>query len=326
MCDDPGCHHDDHTQEVTAHAVLFYGHMHVTQCTNIVMKSEFRSIVSVTAAILFWSSSFIATKIAGTVFSPLFLCLVRFALASALFLLLRLCGFHPVRPQKRDAYYIALTAVSGITVYYALENIGVQMTTAGNASLISAAYPAITAFVGILFYRERANRTILSGIAIALVGIVVLNDWSTLSLSKGGGGNFLLLADGFLWAYYNYTMQKISDRMDPLSISYWQTLLGTVLFVPLVWLEKPVWNPVPIEAWLAVGYLSVCCTVAALFLYNVGIRRIPASLAASLMNLTPVFGVLLSAWILHEAVTLRQIIGGAIILFGVWISTQKATE
>ena len=290
------------------------------------MNERMRSIIAVTAAVLFWGSSFIATKIAGNSFSPLLLCLVRFAAASLLFVILCFSGYRPARPKRRDAFYIAVTALSGITVYYALETIGVQMTTAGNASLISAAYPAITALVGILFYRERPSGRILAGIAVAVCGIFLLNDWSSLGLSEGGIGNVMLLGDGFLWAYYNYTMQKISSDMDTLSISCWQIWIGTVFFFPLVWLEKPVFTGADFSAWLAVAYLSAGCTVAALLLYNRGIRKIPAALAASLMNLIPVTGVILSVLILQESITLKQITGGAVILLGVWISASRSRK
>lgn len=283
-----------------------------------------RSIIAVTAAVVFWGSSFIATKIAGACFTPLLLCLVRFAVSSLLFGVFCLGGWRPARPKRRDAFYIAVTSLTGITVYYALETIGVQLTTAGNASLISASYPAITALVGILFYRERPSGRILAGILIAICGIFLLNDWSSLGLSEGGAGNMMLLADGFLWAYYNYTMQKISSDMDPISISCRQIWIGTAAFVPLVWLEKPVFTGADLSAWLAVAYLSVCCTVAALLLYNRGIRQIPASLAASLMNLIPVVGVLLSVLVLSEQITLKQMTGGAVILLGVWISASRS--
>ena len=286
------------------------------------MSGKIRSILAVSAAILFWSSSFIATKIAGACFTPLLLCLVRFVSASFVLLILRIAGLKPARPAKQDLWYIFLTSFAGITVYYALENIGVQMTTAGNASLISAAYPAIVALSGILFWREKTSGRMLAGIGIALIGVLLILDLRSLSAGEGGYGNLLLVFDGFLWAYYNFTMQKISPDMDPVSISYYQILIGTVLFVPMVWLEKPVFTGADLSAWLAVAYLAVCCTAAALLLYNYGLRRIPASLAASLMNLSPVFGVLLSVWILHESVTLQQVLGGAVILLGVWISAS----
>lgn len=288
------------------------------------MKPRLISILSVSLAILFWSSSFIAVKIAGVCFTPLLLCMVRFVTASALFLVLRLTVFRPAKPERRDLLYIFLTSAAGITVYYALENIGVQMTTASNASLISAAYPAVTALTGVLFYRVRCSKKTLLGIGIAILGVCLLTDLNSFSADSGGYGNALLVFDGFLWAYYNYTMQKISPKMDAVSISYYQTLIGTVLFVPLVFLEHPSFVQADLSAWAAVIYLAAGCTVAALLLYNTGIREIPAVMAAALMNLSPVFGVALSALILSETVTVKQILAGLIILAGVGISTAES--
>ncbi len=68
-------------------------------------------------------------------------------------------------------------------------------------------------------------------------------------------------------------------------------------------------------------YLSLGCSVGAFLLYNFGLRKLSASTSISLMNLVPVFSIIFSATILNETISLRQIVGGVIVIIGVILST-----
>ena len=131
-----------------------------------------RYYLSAILAILFWSSSFIATKIAYQSVSPLLLCLIRFAIASILMGAISLLKGNRQKIEKQDLKPVLLSAILGISVYYALENIALQKTSASDTSLIEAAFPALTALVGLTVYRERPSKRMLAGILISIAGIV----------------------------------------------------------------------------------------------------------------------------------------------------------
>ena len=273
------------------------------------------------AAVCIWGSSYIASKIALAAFSPLLLCLVRFVLSSLCMFLIRLKRKRYI-PSRTDLKYMALSAASGIAVYYALENIAVNMTSASDASLISAVYPVITILIGILFFHLRTNRNEVLGILLGVFGVILL----TVTGNDGTGsvlGNAMIAFNGCLWACYNYMTQRISDEPDDFTVTYYQTLIGTILFIPALAFEKDMrWSLTP-GSIAAVLYLSLICSLAALFLYNYGLRKVSAARAASLMNLMPVAGVVLSVLILHETVTLKHLIGGAVIIAGVLLSARR---
>lgn len=278
--------------------------------------------ISAVLAMLMWSSSFIATKITYQSFSPILLCLIRFAISTLLLFVYRLFQKNRTHVEKKDRKNIILSAILGISIYYVLENIGLSYTSASMTSLIEAAYPALTVLVGIFIYHEKTNKRILCGIAISIIGVVILTGFSN---SESGNmlGNILLLADGILWGFYNYLVQRIPDRYDSITVTFYQMLYGTIGLVPLLFLETPVCVNVTPAVIAAVLYLAAGCSVAALLLYNYGLKGLSASHASALMNVMPIFGILLSALILHETITLNQIIGGIIIMFGVFISTSK---
>ncbi len=269
-----------------------------------------------------WASSFIATKIAYQSVSPILLCVIRFAIASVIMMILRLMQKKRARIPLRDQRNIILSAAAGISVYYVLENIALQYTTASAASLIEAAYPIITVCIGVWIYHEKTSKRMLIGIVISIIGVLILSGFSA---SEGSGlkGDILLLIDGALWGFYNFLVQRIPKEYDNFTVSYYQMLWGTLMFLPMLFLEKPVFTNISSETIIAIIYLSTGCSVAAFLLYNYGLSGISASSASAIMNLMPLFGVLLSFLILHETISVTQIIGGILIMLGVYISTNR---
>lgn len=69
---------------------------------------------------------------------------IRFVIAAILLFVFRLITKDKVKPDKKDMVKITLSGLLGITLYFAAENLGVKYTTASNASLIVASFPAIT--------------------------------------------------------------------------------------------------------------------------------------------------------------------------------------
>ncbi len=279
------------------------------------MMLRMKYYISLITAIFFWSASFIGTKIAYQSFSPLVLCLIRFVIACIFMTLIRLFRKDHRKLPEGALKPVFLSAIFGFTIYYALENISLSYATAVNASLIQASYPAITALVGILFFHARLNRQGLLGILISIIGVVILT---------GSGfrsdqiiGNILLVIDGFLWGFYNYIVQTIPEGSDTFTITYYQTLIATVFFIPMILLENRMFTNITVSSVSAVLFLSMVCTVLALLLYNYGLKGVSANTASNMMNLMPVFGVILSALILKESIQAAQIIGGLLAVIGV---------
>ncbi len=270
---------------------------------------------------LMWSSSFIATKLTYQSISPILLCCIRFAISYLLLFLYRFFTKQKNKVEKKDLKIIIFSAIGGISIYYTLENIALSLTSASITSLIEAAYPVLTILVGIFIYHERTNKRTLFGIGISILGVILLTDLT--NASSDLLGNVLLIIGGILWGFYNYLVQKIPTKYDSITITYYQMLFGTIGFLPLLLLEKPMFCNIDIHIILSLLYLSAGCSVLALLLYNYGLKKIPASHASTLMNIMPIFGIMLSALILHETITPNQIIGGIIILLGVFISTMK---
>lgn len=291
----------------------------------------------VAGAVLIWSTSFVATKAALVEVPPLTLGAARFALAALLAgLVAAFIGGFGVK-SAADLGRLCLGGLLGITLYFSLENVGVDLATASDTALVVASYPAIAMALEARIRRSRLSGRRLLGVALAIFGVnAVLGNALLASAGQGWDASRLLgvgilLATGLVWAFYNLATQGVIARYPMTTVVFWQTAFGALFFVPVALVEQDAigggrWVPSGAVALLAVAHLGVLFSVIAFLLYARGLRGLDASSAVSVMNLVPIFGVLFAVLLLGEPVGILQVVGGLVVIAGVTLSVRGDTD
>ncbi|WP_189886420.1 DMT family transporter [Streptomyces xantholiticus] len=277
------------------------------------------AVCAVVAAALFWSSSYAVTKQVLEDVGPLSIGAIRFTLAALLLgVMVRLSRHRSARPDTRQRRLLYLSGFLGITVYFILENIGVDLSTASDASLIVATYPLMTMLVELFVFRTRMPLLRVTGVLLATVGaFLVVRNGAEVGGSSRWLGDILLLLGGVAWAGYNVLGKRASAGQDVVSVTYYQTLAGAAGFLLASLLEADDWRMPDATASSLLVYLAVACSVGGFLLYNYGLRRMASSVAVNILNLVPVFGVIGAVVINGESIRLAQATGGVIIIVGV---------
>ena len=287
-------------------------------------QSNAVSILSVLGALILWGSSFVAIKFAYTTYPPLTLAVARFVVASLILGALTLLPQNRVRLQKKDIFTVAICGLTGIMLYAVLQNIAMQWTSASSATLIIASYPIITLLMESLIYKKKLSAIKIVAILIAIVGVVILSYVKSESRVEGELlGIILLIIAGVAWAVYNFMMKKVVNHYPPITLLFYTTLFGTIFLLPLALLERAQWQQPTLLSFSMMMFLGVFCSVIAYLLYNRGLKTMAPSTITSMLNLMPIIGVFFSWVLLGEQVTLRKIIGGAVVIFGVMLSVRK---
>ena len=287
-------------------------------------QSNAVSILSVLGALILWGSSFVAIKFAYTTYPPLTLAVARFVVASLILGTLTLLPQNRVRLQKKDIFTVAICGLTGIMLYAVLQNIAMQWTSASSATLIIASYPIITLLMESLIYKKKLSAIKIVAILIAIVGVVILSYVKSESRVEGELlGIILLIIAGVAWAVYNFMMKKVVNHYPPITLLFYTTLFGTIFLLPLALLERAQWQQPTLLSFSMMMFLGVFCSVIAYLLYNRGLKTMAPSTITSMLNLMPIIGVFFSWVLLGEQVTLRKIIGGAVVIFGVMLSVRK---
>ncbi len=278
------------------------------------------SVAAVLGAALIWSSSYAVTKVVLAEVPPMTLGAVRFVLAAAVLGAVVRAGRFPL-PSGRHRLGFGCAGLLGITAYFALENAGVDLATASDATLIVAAYPIITLA---LSGRAAFSPVRLIGMLVAIAGV-----WLVVrGQPEGGGGHrlwgdLLLLAGGFAWAGYNLVVRRAGSGASPIVVTYYQTLAGAGGFVLLSLTETDRWSVPSGATLLRIGFLAGFCSVAAFLLYNHGLRGLEPSVAVTLLTIVPVAGLGWAVLLAGETVTPAQLLGGAVVLAGVALGSRR---
>lgn len=295
--------------------------------TKVARRPRTLFVVSVVGAAIIWSTSYTVTKVALAELPPLTIGALRFVIAAiVLGIIVKLQG-KLMRPGFADGVRFAVGGILGTTIYFSMENIGVDLATASDAALLVAAYPAITMVLEILIFRTRASWVRFFGVGLAIVGVYLIVGQSP--TSAGGNrllGDLILIASGVVWAFYNFATRKIGQSFPMLTVVFYQTVAGALAFVPVALVEREQWQIPSVGTSLIVLYLAVFCSVAAFLLYAYGLKELDSGSAVNLLNLVPVFGVVFAIIVLREPVGIVQLFGGLIVLCGVVLGLRATPQ
>jgi len=287
------------------------------------IPNEKMGILSVVGAVVLWSTSFAAIKIGLVGIPPITFAAIRFIVASILMSGLVLTGMQLESVPLKSLWKLVLGGLLGITAIFSLHNLGMQRTTSADANLLVASYPVIILLLEVLIFKEHVNVKQIAGVVIAICGVyLVINLTGEQSASNRLVGNLLILIAGFVWAFYNFVTKNVVSQYSTFTVIFWQTLFGMIALVALSFTEFNQWQLPSVTTLLAATFLGVFCSVGAYLLYGYGLKNLSPNLTVSLMNLQPVFGLILASILLGEKISLIQVVGGIILITGVTISIR----
>jgi len=279
-------------------------------------------------AMILWASTFIALKLAFRAYDPMVVIFGRMFIASLCAVFFPFVFKYIKHVRRSDIKYIALMAFCEPCLYFIFEAKALVYTSASQAGMITTMMPLITALGAWFFLKERISARTCIGFAVAATGAL----WLSLASEPGPHGpnpmlgNFLEFLAMACAAGYGLCLKKLTNRYNPLFLAFMQTFAGALFYFPLLFLPGTVLptqvDPVSLSA---VVYLGVVVTVGAYGLYNVGVSRIPASQAASFVNLIPVFTLVMGVFILGERFTGVQYMASFLVLAGVILTQDHSS-
>jgi drug/metabolite transporter (DMT)-like permease len=274
-------------------------------------------------AVVIWGSTYVVTKDLLEQVGPFSIAVARFLIALAVLIpFARPLGYRASLCLQRQFLLFGLT---GVTLYHGLQNLGLLLTTAGSAALIAAAAPAATAVLSFVLLGEGLTASRVVGIALSVLGVtLVVETRAELGDPARLAGNLLVLGSAISWAAYTVQGRKLVVAYPPLVATTASFGAGTLILLPIgaaeFWLRGT--PHITVAGLLAVLYLGLGASALAFYLWNRGLRFLPASVAAPFVNLIPVVGLLL-AILVGETVTTHQIAGGALVVLGVLIAQTR---
>ncbi|MEN2740568.1 DMT family transporter [Microbacterium sp. X-17] len=289
------------------------------------MSARVLPAAAIGAAVALWSVTYVLSGWALETGSAAVLSVGRFGLA-----LVVLLPFAARRPGFAAAMRSPRTIVLGllgVTLYYALANIGLLFTTAGTAALVASFMPAMTAIVALIVLRERISGRTGIGLGLATIGVALI---STAGVQVDVGAILNLLAV-VAYALYTVLLRREDGSAlgrDALSLATATIAWGTILMLP--WLGGEILTgtaaiPSDPRGILSILAEGVVITAPALVLFSYAAQRLPAAVSGVAFAAVPALGYGF-ALLVGEPFDPLKAIGGGVALVGVLIATLSQTE
>ena len=279
-----------------------------------VMKGHLEALLT----ILIWGTTFISTKVLLDVFSPVEILLQRFILGYAALWIVcpHILRFH----SWREEGLFAAAGLSGITLYYLLENIALTSTSASNVGVIIAVSPF---FVALLSRGRTLTPRFFLGFAAAITGIAMIS-FSGSSIELDPSGDLLALAAAFVWAVYSVLTERISSYgYDTLQTTRRIFMYGIMFMVPVVLLmgfSVSIGDIAEPGNLLNILYLGLGASALCFVTWNSAVRILGSVLTSVYIYLVPVVTVIFSALILAERMDALSAAGAVLTLSGLVLS------
>lgn len=295
---------------------------------GMLVATHTRSIVLLLLTMVVWGSTFVVTKELIALWPPLTLAFARVAMGTLVLMPLAISRHRgEVRLPWRTIWIMGFL---GVALYYLSFNLAMVYVSASQGALVQASIPAMTALVAVLWLRERASPLRWLGIALSVGGVLIV--FSGSSADHGEStlfGNCLMFASVICWALYTALAKRVAS-FDALVITVCVTGTGSVLLLPLAAYEVVAaqiggngLQALPVGGWLGVLYLGSVASGLAYVSYSASLRHLDASAVGVYTNLIPVVGVLTGVVMLGEPLSMRAIVGGLVVMLGVWITTRS---
>ena len=280
----------------------------------------------VLATVAIWSANYVVVKAAIGVLGPLTFTSVRYLVATATLFLLVRWRLGPVRPPARTALTLLGLGMLGFGAYQVLFSSGITKITAGDSALIIAVSPVLTALLAGAVGMDRLTPPKLAGALVAFAGVaVVVAAGHEMALGASLVGAVLTLGAAVLWAIYTVAGTRMLRSVDALQATTWAVLGGTLFLLPFgahEVLTSPT-PPVSVAVVAAVLYSGAFAAgIANVFVFN-AIRLLGPTRVTVSQFLVPAGAVVLGAVLLAEPVGIAQVVGGAVIVLGVWLTRRR---
>lgn len=281
--------------------------------------------VSLILAAVFWGTNYAATKFAAASVPQLAIVGLRFALGGMLLLgAVRLLE-PKSRLARKDLLPMAALGCFGLVGAQTSFTFGVSMTTAANTGMIFATAPIWGLLLSLVLGLERPSAKGVVGVALSLAGVALVFGKGLGAPGTSVAGDLLVLLAAVCVGFYTVFSMSVLERYSPLAVAAYPTLFAipVTLLASSPFLFSLDWGGVGTGTWAAIGYSGVFATAFTFAAWQRGISRIGANRVLVYQYLITLTGVTSGIIFFGERLGAGQILGGAVILVGVFLARRQ---
>lgn len=286
------------------------------------MKNKSSGIILILTAGIMWGTIGLFTRaLSDAGLSALQITAVRTTITCVLLALLLLCVDRSAfRIKLADIPLFLGTGCVSIVCFNVFYFITIERTTLAIAAILLYTSPFFVVIFSALLFHEKLTKGKLTALVLAFAGCVCSSGALTgaaPSLSAVLTG----LASGFCFALYSIFGKYALQKYSVITVTFYTFLVAACCALPFS-------NPAAIAAvvpqyWLSMLLISLVCTLLPYLLYTRGLSFVPAGKASIMAFAEPLTATVLGALVFHEALSVVQMLGIALIFAGLVLLNTK---
>lgn len=288
--------------------------------TGVRVKQKYWVFSSIT--VLIWATGSVLIRLTFGSFSVMTLAVSRIWIAAVTMLIICLINKMPL-PRMRDIPIFFIAGAIGFAVYTVVYNLGFSRVTAATGNVVLASGPIFTALIARVFLKERIQPLGWVFTGVSFCGILILVLWNGV-LSINSGVLYLLLTAALL-STYNLIQRRLTKRYSALQSCAYSIIASAILmsfFLPSAVGDVAAASPAAVAVLI---YLGTCNSGIAYLCWSKAFSLAERTAdVANFLYLPPFIGTLLAFAVFNELPDWGTVIGGIVILFGLWMFQKKA--
>jgi drug/metabolite transporter (DMT)-like permease len=295
-------------------------------------RTAYAAYIKLITAIVMWGASFIATKIAVQEVSPVTVVWLRFLIGIIILGCFAWKQKELVLPERKDTLELLWLGFLGITLHQWLQSSGLVTSEASTTAWLVSTAPIFMVLLGWIFLKEKLSWWTITGFLLATIGVLLVvtkgEVRSIFNGNFGADGDILILISAPNWALFSVLSRPVLKRFSAIKVTFYVLLFGWLLtsvqfLVGRHWIEL---NQLSTIGWASIAFLGVFCSALAYIFYNDGLKALTASKVGIFLYLEPLVATVIAAVVLSESIMVASMVGGGLILFGVWLVNHNSEE
>ncbi len=210
-------------------------------------------------------------------------------------------------------------------------HLAILNTTMANATFMVCLAPVWVAVFSNIFLGEKTGRNAVFGILLCLAGLLLLiNSSIQFHPARLTGDIYGLITSFFLGSYFlamRFSRQSETNRIKGGGNLFFASTLITcaVLFIAAL-LSGQSFVPESNKGWISLISLGVFTHAGGQGLVTIALGSLTAVFSSLVIFIEAIAAALFGWWLFDEAMSIAQMVGGALILLGVWCARPRIKD
>ncbi len=290
------------------------------------MKNTQKAVFALILANFIWGAAAPIFKWSLESTPPFTLAVLRFGIASLIFL--PLAKRHSFSIKSKHILLLIIMSFLGVSLHISFFFLGLGYTDSINAPIIASSGPLFIILFGFLFLKDKIKKRTMIGAFIGLLGVLAIIVLPAVEKGLDGSivGNVFFVIAMLAGVIYALLLKKLMNGYHPFTIAFWTFLIGTIGFLPMFFdeIQRVGFLPI-INTQVIVGILfgALLSSSLAYALQMWALQKMSVEDVGLFAYVDPVIAVLIAAPLLGEQPTSVFFAGSFFVFFGIYIAEGR---